>query len=186
MIENTSDGPVDRPSWLARVEAIANQIAEKEGCRIYDIEFASRVLRVYIDKQPNAGIKDCENVSRGMSEILDAEEIVPGEHYQLEVSTPGLERPLKKDWHFQTVVGKKVKLRTQHSLESLGITVNQLKNAKSLEAELVRVEGPDLYFKFEGNEIKIPFAAIEKARLLFEFDKSDKKENKYDKKHKKQ
>lgn len=186
MIENTSDGPIERPSWIARVETIANQIAEKEGCRIYDIEFSSRVLRVYIDKEPSVGIKDCENVSRGISEILDAEEVVPGEHYQLEVSTPGLERALKKDWHFKTVIGKKVKLRTVKSLESLGIVINQLKNAKSLEAELLRVEGSDLFFKYEGNEVKIPFEAIEKARLLFEFDKGDKKENKYDKKNKKQ
>lgn len=185
MIESASDRPENRPNWLERVEALANQIAGREGCRLYDIEFSSRVLRVYIDKDPSAGIKDCENVSRGMSEVLDAEEVIPGEHYQLEVSTPGLERSLKKDWHFKNAVGKKVKLRTQRSLESLGISVNQLKNAKSLEAELIRVEGQDLFFKYEGNEIMIPFSAVEKARLLFEFDKSDKKEPKY-KKNKKQ
>lgn len=194
----------ERPSWLERVNLIANQVAEKEGCRIYDIEFSSRVLRVYIEKEAGsndpeskdatgAGIKDCENVSRGLSEILDAEEVVPGEHYQLEVSTPGLERALKKDWHYRTVIGKKVKLRTKQSLESLGVTVNQLKNAKSLEAELVRVDGQDLYFKHEGNEVKIPFPEIEKARLIFEFDKAEKTnkgfakgETRNDKKNKKQ
>lgn len=175
MIENTSD----KPSWLARVEELASQLAEKEGCRLYDLEFSSRVLRVYIDKVPMAGIKDCENVSRGLSEILDADEsIIPGEHYQLEVSTPGLERALKKDWHFQGAIGKKVKLRTQKSLESLGISVNQLKNAKSLEAELIRVEGPILVFEFERQEVKVPMDAIEKARILFEFDKNEKKINK--------
>jgi ribosome maturation factor RimP len=202
MIDNTSDGPTERPSWLARVETIANQVAENEGCRIYDIEFSSNVLRVFIEKEAGsndpdsdlgknatgAGIKDCENVSRGLSEILDTEDVVPSEHYQLEVSTPGLERTLKKDWHYKTVIGKKVKLRTQQSLESLGITVNQLKNAKSLVAELVRVEGQDLFFKVEGSEVKIPFDAIERARVLFEFSKADskKKEHKFDKKNKKQ
>ena len=182
----------ERPSWLERVNTIANQVAEKEGCRIYDIEYSSRVLRVFIEKEAGsndpenpehqnatgAGIKDCENVSRGMSEILDAEEVVPGDNYQLEVSTPGLERALKKDWHYQTVIGKKVKLRTKQPLEALGITVNQLKNAKSLEAELVRVEGQDLFFQHDGSEVKIPFAEIEKARLLFEFDKGPKKDSK--------
>lgn len=176
---NTSEGSENRPSWLERVESIASQIAEREGCRLYDIEFSSRVLRVYIDKEPNAGIKDCENVSRGLSEELDSGDIVPGEHYQLEVSTPGLERVLKKDWHFQTAIGKKVKLRTQKSFEALGVTtLNQLKNAKSLEADLVKVEGSDLYFDFEGNEIKIPVSAIEKAKVLFEFDKNEKKNTK--------
>jgi ribosome maturation factor RimP len=175
MIENTSDESGNRPSWLERVEAIASQVAEREGCRLYDIEFSSRVLRVYIDKEPNAGIKDCENVSRGISEELDAGDIVPGEHYQLEVSTPGLERVLKKDWHFQGAVGKKVKLRTAKSFESLGVSVNQLKNAKSLEAELIRVDGTDLIFNYENNEVKIPLSAIEKAKVLFEFDKNEKK-----------
>lgn len=173
--DNTSGGSDNRPSWLERVEQIASQIAEREGCRLYDIEFSSRVLRVYIDKEPNAGIKDCENVSRNLSEELDSGELVPGEHYQLEVSTPGLERVLKKDWHFQGAIGKKVKIRTQKSLDAFGVTVNQLKNAKSLEAELVKVEGTDLHFSYEGVEIKVPLSAIEKARVLFEFDKQDKK-----------
>lgn len=175
---NTGEGSDSRPSWLEQVETIASQIAEQIGCRLYDIEFSSRVLRVYIDKEPNAGIKDCENVSRGLSEALDSGDIVPGEHYQLEVSTPGLERVLKKDWHFQTAIGKKVKLRTQKSFEALGVTVNQLKNAKSLEADLVKVEGSDLYFDFNGNEVKIPFSAVEKARVLFEFEKEVKKNTK--------
>jgi len=175
---NTTDGSENRSGWLERVESIASQIAEREGCRLYDIEFSSRVLRVYIDKEPNVGIKDCENVSRGISEVLDADNIVPGEHYQLEVSTPGLERVLKKPWHFQTAIGKKVKFRTQKSFESLGITVNQLKNSKSLEADLIKVEGSDLYFKFGGEEIKIPVSAVEKARVLFEFEKEVKKNKK--------
>lgn len=180
---NTSEGSdTNRPSWLERVETIASQIAEQVGCRLYDIEFSSRVLRVYIDKEPNAGIKDCENVSRGLSEVLDADDIIRGEHYQLEVSTPGLERVLKKDWHFKTAIGKKVKLRTQKSFEALGVTVNQLKNAKSLEADLVKVEGSDLYFDFNGNEVKIPVNAVEKARVLFEFDKNEKNDKKNTKK----
>lgn len=172
---NISGGSDNRPSWLDRVEAIASQIAEREGCRLYDIEFSSRVLRVYIDKEPNAGIKDCETISRSLSEELDSNDIVPGEHYQLEVSTPGLERVLKKDWHFQGAIGKKVRLRTQKSFEALGSTVNQLKNAKSLEADLVRVEGADLFFSFEGEEVKVPLSAVEKAKVLFEFDKNEKK-----------
>ncbi len=179
---NTSEGSGSRPSWLERVESIASQIAEREGCRLYDIEFSSRVLRVYIDKEPNAGIKDCENVSRGLSEELDSGDIVPGEEYQLEVSTPGLERVLKKDWHYQTAIGKKVKLRTQKSFEALGVTVNQLKNAKSLEAELVKVEGSDLFFSFGNEELKIPISAIEKAKVLFEFDKNEKNDKKNTKK----
>ncbi|MBL7543587.1 MAG: ribosome maturation factor RimP [Bdellovibrionaceae bacterium] len=178
MIENTNGGSDNRPSWLAQVESLASQIAEKEGCRLYDLEFSSRVLRVYIDKDPMAGIKDCESISRGLSEILDAGDIVPGEHYQLEVSTPGLERVLKKDWHFQGAIGKKVKLRTQKSFEALGVTVNQLKNAKSLEAELIKVENSILIFDFEGNDVRVPMSAVEKARVLFEFDKNEKKAKK--------
>jgi len=117
-----------------------------------------------------------------LSEVLDADDIIPGEHYQLEVSTPGLERVLKKDWHFKTAIGKKVKFRTQKSFEALGVTVNQLKNAKSLEADLVKVEGSDLFFDFGGEEIKIPVSAVEKAKVLFEFDKNEKNEKKNTKK----
>ena len=89
-------------SWLEKIEKIAQEIAEREGCVLYDLENIGsgkgRILRVYIDKDTGVGIEDCSNVSKGLNLRLDVEDIVPGEMYNLEVSTPGLDRHLKKAW----------------------------------------------------------------------------------------
>lgn len=164
-----------RPSWLSKVEEIANRIAEREGCLLYDLEFNSRTLRVYIDKTSSAGIDDCERVSKALSLELDVENIVPGEHYNLEVSTPGLERILKKTWHFSSSKGKKVKVRTNKSLEALGIKANHLKNTKSFEATIQDVSDDHIVFFVATEVIKIPISSIEKTKVVFEMEKGEKK-----------
>lgn len=163
--------------WLKKVETLAAGIAEREGCVLYDIEFVSRVLRVYIDKEPSAGIKDCENVSKGLSLILDVENIVPGEHYQLEVSTPGLERVLKKDWHFERAIGKKIRVKTNTNLENVGVVLERWKKAKTIEQKLKAVKEKSLVFETQEGDVVIPLAAVEKAKVIFELEKTNKKKH---------
>ena len=90
-------------------------IAAENGCEIYDVEYVKEggtwYLRAYIDKPEGVSIIDCENVSRAMSQQLDAQDFIP-DAYTLEVSSPGLGRALKKDRHLQNSLGEEVEVKT--------------------------------------------------------------------------
>ena len=168
-------------SWMNKIENMAQQVAEQQGCLLYDIEFVGagkgRVLRIFIDRQDgNVSIDDCSHVSKGLNELLDADEdLIPGGSYILEVSTPGLDRSLKKPWHFQKVIGKKVYIKTQKPLESIGVTDKKWKAAKTVEEILDSADESCIRFVVKDVEIEIPYSLIEKAKLVFEFNKNQKK-----------
>jgi len=101
-----------KDEMIASIERIANTVVQAAGLELFDVELKgsgrSHYLRVYIDRPGKPAVpdqaegvtlEDCENVSREMSALLDAEDPIPGT-YSLEVSSPGVERPLKrwKDW----------------------------------------------------------------------------------------
>ncbi|WII71966.1 ribosome maturation factor RimP [Bdellovibrio sp. 22V] len=170
----------ENPSWMEKVENMANEVATREGCFIYDIEFVGagkgRTLRVFIDKEDGSiSIDDCSNVSKGLNLLLDVEDIIPGGAYNLEVSTPGLDRTLKKPWHFQKVVGKKVYIKTTKALESAGVTDKKWKAAKTVEQVLESADDSGIRFVVNDVEIKIPYAMIDKAKVVFEMTKGQKK-----------
>ncbi|WP_374079591.1 ribosome maturation factor RimP [Bdellovibrio bacteriovorus] len=171
----------ETPSWMEKVEAIANEVAAQEGVLIYDIEFVGlgkgRTLRIYIDKEDGSvSIDDCSNVSKGLNEFLDAnEDLIPGGTYNLEVSTPGLDRVLRKPWHFQKAIGKKVYIKTSKALESAGVTDKKWKAAKTVEEVLESADEGGIRFVVKDVEIKIPYAMIDKAKVVFEMTKGQKK-----------
>jgi ribosome maturation factor RimP len=159
---------------LQNIESLANQVAERVGVRIYDIEFSGasqgRTLRIFIDKVGGVSIEDCSNLSKGLNEVLDADEnIIPGGNYILEVSSPGLERVLKKSWHYEQVIGKKIWLKLSKPLETFGSQNPKMKNAKQISDILVGIESEGLKIRVEEQEISIPFSAIEKAKTVFDF-----------------
>lgn len=164
--------------WMEKVEHVANEICQREGCFLYDLEFLGsshgRTLRVYIDKDEGAGIADCSNVSKGLNEFLDAGEVIPGGHYNLEISTPGVDRPLRKKWHFEKVVGKKIWVKSVEAFETLGVQIERLKKSKQMEADLKGVDGEWLVFDVKEGEVRLPISALEKAKLVFEFKKNAK------------
>lgn len=166
-------------SWLKKVEEIAAEVASNEGCVLYDLEQVGsgngRVLRVYIDKENGVGIEDCSNVSKGLNLRLDVEDIVPGGMYNLEVSTPGLDRHLKKSWHFEKVVGKKIYIKLSKSLGTLGVEDKGLQSMKQIEEVLQSVEGDLLNLVIRNVSVKIPMTQIEKAKLVFEYKVNSKK-----------
>ncbi len=179
-------------SIVQKIESLALEVATRVGVQIYDIEFSGgaqgRTLRIFIDKEGGPGIEDCTNLSRGLNEVLDADEnFIPGGKYVLEVSTPGLERNLKQVWHFEKVIGKKIWLKFTRSLDAAGVENKKIKNAKQvselLEAVLQEpsVDGgvPSVFLQLsvEGELVKVPLSFVEKAKLVFDF-----KEGKHDKK----
>ncbi|MNL26605.1 Ribosome maturation factor RimP [compost metagenome] len=170
----------EKPSWMDKVESKAQEVAAQEGCVLYDIEFVGigkgRTLRLFIDKEDGSvSIDDCSNVSKGINAYLDESDIIPGEAYNLEVSTPGLDRHLTKPWHFQKVVGKKVYIKTSKALESMGVTDKKWKAAKTVEEVLDSADDSGVRFVVKDVEIKIPYALIDKAKLVFEINKGQKK-----------
>lgn len=173
-------------SWLKDIELIATEAAEQNGCLLYDVEMFGtgngRVLRIYIDKESGIGVDECSSVSKSLNLKLDDDsEVVPGGNYSLEVSSPGLDRPLRKKWHFEKVIGKKVYIKLQQSIGSLGNTESlqsgekTISTMKQFEEVLQAVEADDLVFKIRTHDVKIPIAKIEKSKLVFEMKTNSKK-----------
>ncbi len=170
----------ENPQWMEKLESLAQEIAVREGCVLYDMDFSgtgkNRTLRIFIDKETGIGIDECSDVAKGINEVLDAQEdLVPGESYSLEVSSPGLDRHLKKPWHFEKVIGKKVFIKTSKSLESVGVTDKKWKSAKTVEEVLQSADAEGIRFVVKDVEFKIPYSLIEKAKLVFDLNKGQKK-----------
>ena len=152
---------------LTQIRELAQQVAVREGCLLYDLEFAgsARTLRVFIEKDGSGvGIEDCTNVSRGLNLLLDVEDVIPGGAYELEVSSPGLERRLTQLWHFERVPGKPVKLSYRDE------------NGKilSYDGVLEEVRGSILCLKNSKGPKEIEFSTVEKARVVFVDEKQGK------------
>ncbi len=161
-------------AWLEKIHKVAVDVAQSAGCELYDIEMvgagANRVLRVFIDKpEVGIGIEDCSNVSKGLNEVLDSEDIVPGGEYNLEVSSPGLDRRLRTENHFKKVIGKKVAIQLSQNLGSLGAQEKSIQAMKKFESDLASVEDGCIVFDLKNEKMKIPLNAVEKAKLVFEF-----------------
>jgi len=151
------------------IEARARQLAEPlvaaQGLELLEVEYLREhdgwVLRLIIDKPGGVGLDDCAAVSRSVERVIDEEDLVENE-YHLEVSSPGLDRPLKKPDHFRRVEGKKVKVKTFGPLgQPPRRNFSGLLKGVAEDAVTVEVEGAGAF--------RIPFKDIAKANLEFEF-----------------
>ncbi len=155
---------------LDRIRGLASEVAEREGCALYDIEWlgagGSRILRVFIDKASGgASVDDCANVSRGLNLILDVEDVIPSGRYDLEVSTPGIERRLSQPWHFDKAVGQRVRVKTHGALshpEREGKAP-----LKSIEGDLLRTDEVKIVIQFNNLEWDIPRSEIQSGKVIF-------------------
>lgn len=166
---------------LQKIETLAAQVAVSEGVKIYDVEFGGgdqgRSLRVYIEKEGGVGIEDCAKVSRALTVLLDENDPIPGGQYNLEVSSPGLDRSLKKPWHFEQAIGKTVWIRLDQSLETIGVVHSRIKTAKQLSEILLAVENDFLKFRVEEEDLLIPLANVEKAKMVFDMNEGKQKKS---------
>jgi ribosome maturation factor RimP len=156
---------------LQRVREIAEQICLAKAVVLYDLEYlqGSRTLRVYIDKaETGVSLDDCALVSEELSNQLDTLDIFP-EDYNLEVSSPGLERQLRLAWHFDKVKGKKIELKLYQSLGAyFPNTEKKFEKAKTFQCFLKDVKQEELVIDLQGNDFLIPLKNITKANLVFE------------------
>lgn len=97
-----------------RVESLIKEKIESLGYYLYDVEYvkegAEYYLRIYIDKETGIDLNDCEKVSNEINDLLDKADYIK-EQYYLEVSSPGIERILKKDKHLEQNIGKKIDVK---------------------------------------------------------------------------
>ncbi len=108
-----------REDYEARTEQLLTPIMEANHFELVDVEYVKEgsnwYLRAYIDKPGGITIDDCETVSRALSEVLDQEDFIP-DAYIMEVSSPGLGRPLKKPKDYERSIGKDVEIRTYQAI----------------------------------------------------------------------
>jgi ribosome maturation factor RimP len=161
-----------REDTISKITAIAEQAAAPAGIEIVEVELKgsgrSHLLRIYIDRPEGVTHADCELVSRSVSAALDAEDPIPGS-YELEVSSPGLERKLGKWEDWQRFAGQKVKVVLK---EPLPPTSFDSKNTalKHFDGVISRVEEHSVTVELAGGrEVTFPVAQVDRANLKFEW-----------------
>jgi ribosome maturation factor RimP len=144
---------------IGRVWQLAAPLADQEGLEIVDIELkheggrSGRVLRLYLDREGGPSLDQLSRVSRALSDLLDEHEDVVAGTYTLEVSSPGINRPLKRPEHFSRYIGKKIRVRTR----------DMINGRRSFLGELLEALPDKIALKQDGARWEIPFAQIEKS-----------------------
>lgn len=137
---------------LPAIEALGMELY---GCEI-SVQANQNVLTVYVDKADGMSVDDCAKASRQVGSILDVEEVMTG-RYQLEVSSPGMDRPLFRLSHYERVLGEKVAVRLQQARD----------NRRKLQGVVKSVAGDQITLLLEDNsELVLVFSEIEKANLI--------------------
>ena len=151
-----------------QVREVALPILDSMGIELVELEFRKEgpgmILRLFIDKPGGILLDDCSAVSRELSEILDVEEIISVE-YNLEVSSPGLNRPLTKPADYDRYIGKLVKVRTYEMIADAAGN-----RRKTFLGQLEELKEGIIHIRLkEGQSAAIPFDKVAKANLEFEF-----------------
>ena len=150
----------------SKQEILHNMIAPivaSLGCELWGLEYLTQgrytTLRIFIDGANGVSLEDCEKVSRQVSAVMDVEDPIDGE-YTLEVSSPGMDRPLYTPAHYARYLGETVNLRLRMARDG----------RRRFKGKIVKVENDDLLVEVEGKEILLPVDAIDKANIVPNFD----------------
>ncbi len=161
-----------REEVISKIAAIAEQAAVPAGIEIVEVELKgsgrSHLLRIYIDKPEGVTHTDCELVSRGVSAVLDVEDPIPGT-YELEVSSPGVERKLGKWRDWQRFAGKKVTVVLK---EPAPETLNEAGKTELRHFDGVIAGAEDHTVTVElagGRHVTFPVEQVDRANLKFEW-----------------
>jgi ribosome maturation factor RimP len=133
------------------------------GCELWGLEYLTQgrytTLRIFIDGPEGVSLEDCEKVSRQVSSVMDVEDPIDGE-YTLEVSSPGMDRPLYTAAHYARYLGETVNLRLRMARDG----------RRRFKGEIIKLEGDDVVVNVEGKEITLPVDAIDKANIVPRYD----------------
>ena len=144
------------------VREILDPLLLQEGLELVDIEYRREgrgwVLRIYIDKEGGVSVEDCARISRELGNLLDLNDIIPGT-YNLEISSPGLTRALKKVRDFESFKGKLVKIKTMTDIQGRRVFIGRL----------IDFVGNVASVEMDGHVYFIPSDEIERANLELDF-----------------
>jgi ribosome maturation factor RimP len=127
----------------------------KEHVELDDLQLSGRTLRVVVDKEGGIDLDHITDVSRGLSRLLDANEDLVPDSYNLEVTSPGLERHLRRPRQYEKAVGRAVRVKTT--------------DGRALTGTLVAVDDGGFLVVTADAETRVPFDTVAKARTIFEF-----------------
>ena len=155
---------IGREEIVARIDEIAQRVGGPEGIEIVDVQLLGagrgRVLRIFIDRPQGVSHADCEFISQQVGTILDVEDVIPGDSYTLEVSSPGLERKLNKAKDFERFVGQKARVVLREPVE----------NQRRWEGKLAGFsDGIVALEPSDGRIVRFSLTQVEKANLKFEW-----------------
>ena len=146
-----------------RAEELVRAMVESEGFELVHVAFvdqgASSVLRIYIDKPGGITLADCQKVSRSVSVLLDVEDPI-AHRYTLEVSSPGLDRPLFSAADYERFAGREIKV----------VSLEKLDDRRKFTGLLLGISGGVIRLDCDGEEVRVPLELIKKANLVYRFD----------------
>lgn len=129
------------------------------GCELWGLEILSQgrhsLLRIYIEKPDGVGLEDCEKVSRQVSSVLDVEDPITGQ-YTLEVSSPGMDRPLYTLAQYQQFIGEQIAVKLSRAFEG----------RKKLRGLLKAIENDEVVVQVDNEEFVLPLEWIDKANVI--------------------
>ncbi|MDQ6758831.1 MAG: ribosome maturation factor RimP [Acidobacteriota bacterium] len=154
----------NRQEIFAKITEVAERVGGSEGIEIVDVQLLgagkARLLRLFIDRPEGVSHGDCELMSKHVGTILDMEDIIPGDSYTLEVSSPGVERKLSRAADFERFSGKKAKIVLREPVD----------NQKRWEGTLAGIsDGVIALEAAAGKTIHFALTQVEKANLKFEW-----------------
>lgn len=133
---------------------LAGELVELVDVRV-QVRARRRTVCLLVDKAGGVTIEDCARISRRVEDLLDTEDLIPFQ-YVLEVSSPGLDRPLRKPNHFERFAGERVEIRMADGYGS----------RRRFTGTLVGLEGDDVCVALaEGEQVRLPLASVESARV---------------------
>ncbi len=145
-----------------RARTLSEPVVSSLGMELIEVEFVTErgrpILRLYVDKPGGVNLGDCEGISREVEALLEVEDPIPGRYY-LEVSSPGLERPLRREEDFRRFRGRLARVKLREAQEGRRRFKGRISSVASGRVTLV-LEG--------GEEVELPLAQVAKARLEYE------------------
>ena len=145
-----------------KIQDLLEKIIENLGYNLYDVEYVKEgkdyILRITIDNETGINIQDCEKVNNGINDILDEADIIKDQYY-LEVSSPGLERVLKKENHFLSQIGKKVNVNLFKPIDK----------KKEFQGILKEYNSSSIVIETEENNIEFNLKDVALVKTVFDF-----------------
>lgn len=146
----------------SKIQDLLEKVIQDLGYNLYDVEYVKEgkdyYLRITIDKENGINIQDCEKVNDGINDILDEADIIKDQYY-LEVSSPGLERVLKKEEHFLSQIGKRVNINLFKPFEK----------KKEFQGILKEYNNSSIVIETEENNIEFNLKDIALVKTVFDF-----------------